>query len=289
MLQDFFNLNAPFETFKNEGDLEAHFKTASNIENVFYEPACWPSKPYKIVGKTFKNVSLAKTKFSKVTFQGCHFEDCLIIGSKFSEVEFHRCSFKNCNFYKSEFSNSYLDPETLYFDPLYKNTHANIGVGVFQQLLDNSSDQHQSDFSMAADIQFRRWQRSQLRRELKVANITKPVFALKFLRNLSFDWLAGYGYRPFKFFFWTLILFFLISAINYTFLNESFIISGETSNIPIGLVDAIYYTFSILTVLGFSTVIPITAAAKIVTVVEALAAIGWLGIFTSVIVKRFIR
>jgi hypothetical protein len=54
-------------------------------------------------------------------------------------------------------------------------------------------------------------------------------------------------------------------------------------------VDSVFYTFSVLTVLGFSMVTPETAFAKIWTVIQALAAVGWLGIFTSILVKRFIR
>jgi hypothetical protein len=54
-------------------------------------------------------------------------------------------------------------------------------------------------------------------------------------------------------------------------------------------VDSVFYTFSVLTVLGFSSVTPSSDGAKILTVLEALASIGWLGIFTAVLVKRFLR
>lgn len=288
VLADFFKLNAPFKKFTTQGAIATHFSTSSQLENVLYEPSQWPTPPFKVDGKTFKNVSLSKTKFEKVSFQNCHFEDCLIIGCLFEEVEFHRCTFIDCNFYKTESYKCYLDPTTIYFNPNYKKTHANVGVGLYHQLLDNSADQHQARHSMHADIAFRRWQRAQLRRDMEVGKITKIEFPIYFVRSLIFDWLAGYGYRPSKFFMWTIVLFLLVSLLNYCFLSSSLKVADASAS-GANLVDSVYYTFSVLTVLGFSTVTPISPSAKLVTVMEALAAIGWLGIFTSVLVKRFIR
>lgn len=288
VLDDFFKLNGKFEKFTAEKDLDSHFKTSSQLENVLYEPSKWPTPPYKVNGKKFLNVSLSKTSFSKVSFQNCHFEDCLLIGCNFQEVEFHRCTFKNCNFYKSEFYKCYLDPSVITFHKHYKKNYANVGVGLFQQLLDNSADQHQADHSMLADIAFRQWQRAQLRHDLAVGKITCLGYLLLFVRNFSFDWIAGYGYRPARFFGWTILLFLMISLINFWLLADSLTVN-ESGASGAGLVDAIYYTFSVLTVLGFSTVVPVSSTAKLVTVIQALAAIGWLGIFTSVLVKRFIR
>jgi hypothetical protein len=44
-----------------------------------------------------------------------------------------------------------------------------------------------------------------------------------------------------------------------------------------------------MTALGFSYITPATTLGKLTSVGEALIGIGWLGVFTSVLVKRFLR
>jgi hypothetical protein len=56
----------------------------------------------------------------------------------------------------------YLDPKCIKFAKAYKGTAANIGVTFFQELFENSAQEHQPFFEMDADIKFRQWKRSQL-------------------------------------------------------------------------------------------------------------------------------
>lgn len=71
-------------------------------------------------------------------------------------------------------------------------------------------------------------------------------------------------------------------------LSDSVRIDGMQVTLA-SFVDTLFYTFSILTVLGFSSIVPANDAAKMITALEALLAIGWLGIFSSILVKRLLR
>jgi hypothetical protein len=192
MLKNFFALNAPFTKY-DEAALTQHFTTSSDLRSVLYEPPTWPFENTKLKEVTFCNVSLSKTKFERVTFTKCTFTDCLFIGCEFNDVEFHRCSFVNCNLYKAEFINCYIDPTTIVLDEAYKKTHANIGVGLFQRILDNSSDQHQPDFTRNADILFHQWKRAQLKHDARDGKITNRRAGWLRFKSYLYDKVAGYG------------------------------------------------------------------------------------------------
>ena len=288
MLQLFSELNGDSETFDRD-QIEAHFKTSNHLKSVQFWPEEWPTSLTKMSNCRFNNVSLSKTKFTRVTFKECTFEDCLFVGTEFVEVDFHRCSFINCNFYKTSFEKCYIDPKSIKLDKSYKSTHSNVFVTLFQRLLDNSAAQHQAGFAATADIRFRQWQRAQIDYELQKGHITKYRAFGQRLRSWIYEVFAGFGYKPTRFIGWTIAIFFLTSFLNGYFLRESLSVNGDSSLHPEGFVDDIYYTFSILTILGFSSITPITAFAKLVTVFEALGAVGWLAILTSLIVKRLIR
>jgi hypothetical protein len=287
MLRDFFQLDRPFETF-DEQRLERHFRTSSDLRSVLYEPATWIQSQKKFKSFSFKNVSLSKTFFYEQTFTDCSFEDCLFIGASFERVEFHRCKFTNCNFYKVTFEDCYLDPSAISLDKRYRSHHSNIGVHLFQQLYEDAAKSRQSDFAMKADIQFRRWKRWQLAYDHKVEKIGWFDRLAKSGFSLAYEWLTGYGYRPLRFIIATLILFSAVSAINMIVLPDRIKIDGEIVR-DIGFADAIFYTYSMMTVLGFSSIIPQSALAKILAVSQALVGVGWLGLFTSLLVKRFIK
>lgn len=288
VLDSFSDLNGESETFDHER-IEAHFKTSDHLKGVQFWPEIWPRTLTKVSGKTFTNVSLSKTKFNRVTFKECTFEDCLFIGTEFIEVEFHRCRFINCNFFKTSFQRCYLDPGTIKIDAVYKKTHANVFVTLFQRLLDNSAGMHQANFAALADIRFRQWKRAQIKFDLEKGYITKRrAFGLRF-RSFLYEGLAGFGYKPWRFVGWTIVLFLMTSTMNGYFLSESLSLNGDPALHPSGWADSIFYSFSILTILGFSTITPVTAAAKLLTVFEALCAVGWLAILTSLLVKRLIR
>ena len=287
MLNNFFQLNPPITHF-DDNQLTAHFRASVDLRSVLYQPDDWPSSIRRLSSITFTNVSVSKTKFANCTFTQCQFEDCLFIGCEFVGVEFHRCQFVNCNFYKARFDNCYLDPRTISFDRSYHRSAANVGVSLFQQLYENASKSRQPDFLMEADIEFRRWKRRQLRYDQESGKIRRAERYAKTAASIIYEVLTGFGYRPLRFIVATVIIFTAISVLNMYLLSGLLKQDGTIAS-SISLPDAIFYTYSMLSVLGFSSIVPDGSFAKIVTVAEALMGVGWLGLFTSLLVKRFIR
>lgn len=103
-----------------------------------------------------------------------------------------------------------------------------------------------------------------------------------------YELLAGFGYRPWRFVVATVVLFTILSLLNKYLLEGSLNYNGQILS-RITLPDSIFFTYSMMTALGFSTLVPVTSFAKILAVSEALVGIGWLGIFTSPLVRRFIK
>jgi hypothetical protein len=186
------------------------------------------------------------------------------------------------------FEECYLDPGAIDIDKSYRIAHANIGVHLYQQLYEDAAKQRQSDFAMKADIEFRKWKRWQLVYDEHVGKIGRGERIAKTTFSILYELLTGFGYRPLRFIVATLALFTAVSLFNMIVLPERIKIDGNLVG-DVGFADSVFYTFSMMTVLGFSTIVPQTSFAKILAVAQALAGVGWLGLFTSLLVKRFIK
>jgi hypothetical protein len=198
----------------------------------------------------------------------------------------------------------YLRPERVKFARRYRVEAANVGISIFQAMLSNFTEERQDLFFMLADIRFRRWTRYQIWHDRREQKKTSREAWWEWTCSITHEVLAGFGYRPLRFFIWTLALFLAVSYMNYLLISDTVQVAG-TAALPVvigaeavatsgdparaSFVDLIFYSFSVLTVLGFSSVTPSSDGAKILTVIEALASIGWLSIFTAVMVKRFLR
>ena len=276
--------------------------SGDTVADMVFPPGSWVPPARKIKNVTFRNVAFSKTRISQVTFTDCKFEDCLFIGAHLDEVEFHGCVLVNCTLWKIRLTRVYLDPERVKFDRRYRLEAANVGISVFQAMLSNFAEGHQDSFFMQADIEFRRWTRYQIWHYLREKKKTKREALWECICSITHEMLTGFGYRPIRFFLWTLVLFLAVSCINYIIIGDTIRVAGDTGTSAVSgialigdepahasFIDSVFYSFSVLTVLGFSTVTPSSDGAKILTVLEALASIGWLGIFTAVLVKRFLR
>ncbi len=263
------------------------------VANAVFPPGEWTSPNRKIKGVTFKGVSFSKTNISQVTFIDCKFEDCLFIGTKLIEVEFHGCDLVNCNFWKIRLTRVYLHPGKVRFAPRFRKEAANVGISIFQEMLSNFAEERQDQFFMLADIEFRRWKRYQIGHDLRRERKTRREALWEWVSSIVYEYLAGFGYRPLRFFICTVILFSTVSYMNYIVLGDAIQVAGMVvapgGTAHASFIDTFFYSFSVLTVLGFSTVTPSSDCAKMIAVLEALASIGWLGMFTAVLVKRFLR
>lgn len=287
MLEDFFNLNCDSKDFDAQ-KIREHFDVSDNLHDVTYTPEDFPPELRHCKGYHFRNVGLSKTAFKEMTFTDCDFVDCLFIGADFTGVEFHGCKFTDCNFYKSTFSDCYIDPACFKFDKSYRKSFSNINVYLYQQLLENASQSRQSDFERKADIQFRRWKRWQLDYDLRKEKINKHGYLNRKIGSLIYEWIAGFGYMPERFVLATMFVFTTFSILNMHVLPGTLQYNGETID-EIDFSDAVFFTYSMMTALGFSSIIPVTGFSKIFAVFQALVGIGWLGIFTSLLVKRVLK
>lgn len=274
------------------------------VVNVVFPPGNWAPPTGDIKKVIFRNVAFSKTKIARVTFTDCTFEDCLFIGAHLDEVEFHGCDLVNCNLWKIRLTRVYLRPERVRFARRFRVEAANVGISVFQAMLSNFSEDRQNRFFMQADIRFRRWTRYQTWHELREKKKTTREALWVWGASITNEGLTGFGYRPLRFFVWTIALFFAVSCLNHVLIGDTIQVAGAAgasaapgAGIAVSggthhhasFIDSVFYSFSVLTVLGFSSVTPSSDVAKILTVLEALASIGWLGVFTAVLVKRFLR
>jgi uncharacterized protein YjbI with pentapeptide repeats len=287
MLADFFKLDEPYQEASAD-DLSARLGGEPDVQSLLFKADDWPSDARKVRSVRFRNVSLSKTVIREVTFTECTFTDCLFIGTRFEKVEFHRCHFLDCNFYKSEFFACYIDPKSVEFNKKYHTSAANIGTSLFQSLLENATNTKQPEFVVSSDIEFRRWKRRQLAYDVQIKKITRWERIKGALWSHLYEMLAGFGYKPLRFALVTLVLFSGITLVNKAFLDGSLSVDGTVVR-HMTWPDAIFYSYSILTVLGFSTITPTSDCAKILAVSEALVGIGWLGLFTSILVKRVLK
>lgn len=291
MLSDLFRLDGTPTIIPAGGTLPP-MSPGDTVSNTVFAPGEWKPPGGKVKEVTFRGVAFSKTTISQVTFTGCTFVDCLFTGTQLSEVEFHGCTFTDCNFWKIRLSRVYLRPDKIKFADRYRVEGANIGISIFQAMLSNFAEERQDHFYMLADIEFRRWKRYQIRHDRLHGNKTRREARLEWIASVTYEALAGFGYRPLRFFFATILLFLSVACLNYFVIGGSIQVGTTPPNAPhvhASFVDAVFYSFSVLTVLGFSFVTPATDGAKILTVFEALASIGWLGIFSAVLVKRFLR
>jgi len=221
MLTDFFKLNGTYRSFKSDTDLADHLEISKDIRSVLYEPSLLqPIPPYakfKIKDTTFNNVSFSKTKLDRVVFINCTFEDSLFIGTELENCEFHNCKFKNCNTHKIKITKTYINPQN-FSDCFNTIGKSNIAVHLYQQLINNSIDEGQSDFRRVAEYNFKKWQD---RLSLNKFWNKEPykISTCEFLKQYPLSWLYryffGYGLRLRNFIFSFSAIFILFFLVNY--------------------------------------------------------------------------
>ena len=289
MLENLFRLDGTPELLK-AGEMPP-MSPGNVVENVVFPKGDWIPPVRALKNVTFRNVAFSRTKISRVTFTDCWFHDCLFNGTEMDEVEFHGGGMKDCTTWKLTLNRVYLRPERVSFSRRYRTEAANVGISLYHSMLANYAEERQDEFFREADIRFRRWLRYQIWHDLRRKKKGPVEASTAWVSSILHEVLTGFGYRPLRFFLWTLALFVVITMANHFLIGDQIAVvraAGETGG-PTSFVDTLFYTFSVLTVLGFSTVTPVSDTAKMLTVLEALAAIGWLGIFTAVLVKRFMR
>jgi len=247
--------------------------------------------------KTFKNIKFNKSTFSQITFKDCTFRDCLFVGCKFSDVEFHDTKFFDCNFYKAKFSRVYIDVRLVNFDQSYRTSHSNVMLGFYQEIFDNYADAHQWKFALYADIRRRQWDRYQIRYNIKQWKYDRdnwsqgsPWAFLKrcgaYAGNLISDYGMCFGYGPWRFLFWTGLLMYCFSSV----IEANWDLFGFPDlPHPPRFSDAFFYVVTIWSTLGYSSLVPSTETGKYISSSLGMLGLAWTGLFTAILIRRFVR
>ena len=263
---------------------------ATSCTNVLYRPETLtsPYRPWKFRVRNiiFCNVSFTQTTITDFEFTNCTFQRCLFIGTIFRNCRFTSCHFVNCNPHRVEFEECFLDPRS-FVNCIPERRYANIGVYLFQELLRNSRQQAQPDFSDEAQYHFRRWQRFQLRQELGESRPlrSKCGMGLRFIGYLVFDLTAGSGMRLGRLMISALCLLLFISASNWLFAGL-FGLQQNARNI-VSFIDAFYFSAVVMTTLGFGDITPTTWIGRLFVSGEAIIGFTLFALLASTMYRRF--
>ena len=245
-----------------------------------------------IANKKFKFVSFSRTEISDISFRNCIFEKCLFINSSIVNCEFQNCRFITTNTLKIAFSGTRINPRS-FSDCLKKRKHQNIGVALFQALLDNSRDMHQSEYAREAHFLFLQWRRRQ--DAYLIARYRKKIRSWRDLGRWiktcfryanRFFWEQFFGWCiKLSFLFRSASLFFLLAwCANYCF-RESFGLSRSGKVISTWW-DSLYFTSVSMTTLGYGDIVPTTAVGQVWASVQTIFGFFLLALLTSTLYKR---
>ena len=264
--------------------------TATSCTNVLYRPASLisPYHPWRFRVKDiiFRNVSFKQTTITDFEFTNCTFQRCLLISTIFGNCRFTSCRFVSCNPHRVEFEECFVDPRP-FVECIPERRYANIGVYLFQELLRNSRQQAQPDFTDEAQYHFRRWQRFQLHQELGKAQPlrSKCRMGLRFVAFLVFDWTTGSGMRLGRLMISALALLLFVSVSNWAFAC-SFGLQDGTKIIG-NFVDALYFSTVVMTTLGFGDITPTTLLGRLAVSGEAILGFSLFALLASTMYRRF--
>ena len=291
MLRDFFKLNPPFAVFESQLELTKPLRNSNDLRNVLFQPdtlgppdTTAADSPF--TDKTFTNVSFAKTTITGVIFRRCTFIDCLFIGTRFIDCEFHDCTFTGCNPHKVVFKDTYIDPAVFegMLDPV---EHWNIGIYLFQQLYNNSTETRQREFANTAEFNRSKWNRYVLNHRYRGWKKLEPEYIIRWLTNFLFYVLAGYGIRSRFLAAWTFLL--VAGSIGCNFLLwDSLGVVGRDGLVgEKQFITVLYYTATIPGGLGDFT--PTSDMGRLIFLGEAFLGLVVVSLFVTWLVKRALR
>jgi len=238
--------------------------------------------------RRFVNCSFKRTVISGIKFTNCSFEDCLFLGTQFIKCRFNDCTFRGCNPNDVGFEKCYIDP-TVFEGTLDAENHGNIGVKLFQALLDNSKNTHQPSFAASAEYNFRKWQRYELNWEYSEQRISWSRYLSRWIPNALYQVFAGYGLRAKFFACWTLVFLFAVSLINWRFWAPMGIRDSTGACARRSPIAALYFSVTTLTTLGYGDLTPSTSVGRLLVVFEVVFGLLMFSLFASILIRRLVR
>lgn len=302
MLNNFFSLNGTPNEVSCKTDLMNIILAEDEIKDVLYRPDILkPKKDHpriKIERKSFNNVSFSKTTLKNIDFTSCHFEDCLFIGTTLENCKFRQCTFQNVNTHEISIKKTYINPESFInnFDTSDVKK-SNIAVHLFQQLLNNSRDEEQSDFARISNYNFKTWQGRLSRSKYyykKPYPITRAEFYVEYVPNYINRKVFGYGLRL-RNFCYTFFIFFCISYItnwihwkDYGMHEKDFPINSFCPK-TFDFTANFYYTFDVMTQLVDSQFQPSSDYGMTILTIQGVTGFVLFSFLITVLINRFVK
>lgn len=289
---DFFRLAQPHEELTSADDFweKVRGKDKDVVKNLLYRPdrleSMEPPKKWLIRNKTFKNFSFAKTHISQLEFTDCLFEDCILIGTVFTDCRFNNCNFVNCNFYRSQIENCFVDPKA-FKRCLDHRKYANIGVGLYQDVLHNSRQQAQPEFTRDAQYQFARWKRYQGWDEIRSSSDGPVIKALKsvpLFLSWTFEKTTGSGVKFGNLAGTSVVMLASLTFLNYYFRSALGLMMGDECVRTIA--QAFYFSTIVITSLGFGDITPTTDLGRVLVSLEAMVGFLTFAMLVSMAFRR---
>ena len=232
---------------------------------------------------TFENVSFAKTELRRLRFRKCTFVECLFIGTKFSECDFYHCQFSLCNFHKIRISETSFDPN-LICGCIDQKQHTNIALHLYSELRKSALQIENPEFAREAGYQYNRWNRFHLIYKFKSKEIRLLEFILRWIANITLDWVLGYGWRIRRFAVSSAMLLACLTAWNYYFWHN--LTGDETIAKSPSIIKSLYFTVITITTLGYGDLTPATAMGMIFASTQTILGVIWIGMLVSVVVRK---
>ena len=278
--------------FLAQGDLYIYLNKSDHLKDAEYLPSEFKQqncqKVTKIQNKIFERVSFSKTNISKIIFRNCKFDHCLFIGSELNNCEFHNCEFVLTNTYKILIFNTYIDPKS-FKQCLNEKKHQNIGVHLYQVLLNNSRSTHQIEFERAAHFLFLRWKRLQDGYEIAKLQQCPVLFlfqkkCLKYCYWWAWEILFGFGLRLRIFLRTVFGIIVLFSTINYYLRSIFGLMQG--SEIVSSYMESFYFTIISLTTVGYGDITPTTQWGRIFASFQSIIGFCLFAMLASMLFRR---
>lgn len=292
---EFWNLRVANRIGTQEQLLE-HLNKSDHLKDTIYESSTLTrqdkSPPIRVSGKEFERVSFSKTRVSGILFRDCKFDRCQFIGSVIDHCEFHNCAFDSTNTYKLSISNTYINPLSFKrcLDP---KKHQNLGVHLYQALLNNSRTNEQPEFERDAHFLFLRWKRFQERYEMSEKwksgvmrkgklEFTNTLFS--WIRRWIWEKLFGSGLRM-RYYIATVVVAILgLSFLNFA-LREQLGLSIDNMHISTCL-EAAYFTIISLTTIGYGDIVPTTSFGQVVAIGQGIVGFFLFAVLAAMLFRK---
>ncbi|MBB2780294.1 UNVERIFIED_ORG: hypothetical protein GGE55_001676 [Rhizobium esperanzae] len=272
-------------------DFYACVDNANRLESLIYRPnMLGPRKAgqrTKINGKTFSKVSFTRTEIFDIEFRNCTFVNCLFIATTFDRCEFHQCTFTDVNTHKISIRATYIDPRS-FKRALDPSKYQNIGVHLYQTLLNNSHDEEQPEFKADARFEFLRWKRLQEQYEVRQAWKESRALELgkraRVWRRWVWQVFFGSGIKLRHFLATSVGCVVFVTTLNYLCSAEFGIVKND---MPMGgLTDAFYFSTVTLATVGYGDFVPTTQLGRIVIALEGLGGLFLFALLASMLFRK---